>query len=256
MKSMLVTGASGFVGGVTAAAAAAAGFAVHGTRLSGSGHWERLDLTRDDATLALVTRLAPDVIVHTAARYGDDGVIVQGSAAVAAAASRTGARLVHVSTDAVFGGDRAPYDESASPAPITPYGRAKAAAEEAVTRLCPDAVIVRISLVIGDGGASPHERLVHDGIPCFEDVLRTPVHVTDLAAALVELAGSGLTGVVHLAGADDMSRLELGRLIAARDGLDPASVCSARAAQPYPLDTRLRSTRWPALRGAREFLKP
>ncbi|WP_310526556.1 sugar nucleotide-binding protein, partial [Nocardioides sp.] len=95
-----------------------------------------------------------------------------------------------------------------------------------------------------------------------DDEQRCPVHVTDLAAALVELAGNDLQGVLHVAGAQATSRLELGRLIARRDGLDPASLrgtSRAAARVPGPIDVRLDSTRASQvlntrLRGAEEFL--
>ena len=126
--------------------------------------------------------------------------------------------------------------------------------------------MARTSLILGDG-RSPHERLVHalaggaDGA-LFEDERRCPVHVDDLAAALVELAGHDVTGVLHVGGADAMSRLELGRLVATRDGLDATALrgtTRALAAVAGPVDVRLDSslaaevlrTR---LRGAREFV--
>ncbi|MEO3890445.1 sugar nucleotide-binding protein [Nonomuraea sp. B5E05] len=85
----------------------------------------------------------------------------------------------------------------------------------------------------------------------------------DLAAALLELAVSGHHGTHHVAGADAVSRYELGRLIARRDGLDADRLPSARRADagvPGPVDVRLECgmtqrrlrTR---LRGAREFLR-
>jgi dTDP-4-dehydrorhamnose reductase len=88
------------------------------------------------------------------------------------------------------------------------------------------------------------------------------VHVNDLAAALLELAAGSHAGVCHVAGADAVSRYELGLLIAARDGLDPAALPAglhAASGNPGPLDVRLDSTGTQArlttrLRGAREFL--
>ncbi|WP_182881566.1 sugar nucleotide-binding protein [Microbispora sp. H10949] len=136
------------------------------------------------------------------------------------------------------------------------------------TAVDPRAVIVRTSLIIGDGG-SAHEDMVHalaagdtDGV-LFTDDVRCPVHVSDLAAALLELAGSDRAGTHHAAGADAMSRYELGRLIARRDGLDPSRLPSGRRAGtdvPGPLDVRLdcRLTQrhlTTRLRGAREFLR-
>jgi dTDP-4-dehydrorhamnose reductase len=252
MPRLLVTGASGFVGSKVVAFARAKGLDVHGTQGTPDGSWPRLDISDRQATLDHLAAVGPDVIVHTAAGRNphDWAVIADGSAHVASAARRVGARLVHVSTDAVFGGDRGPYDENALPAPVNLYGSAKAAAETAVKET---ALIVRISLVIGGGN---HEQVVHQGRPHYTNALRSPIHVEDLARALVELAESDLAGVVHLQGADDVSRYELARLIATRDGLDPDTVPPAEAATPYPLDTRLRSTRWPQLPGAREFLRP
>ena len=189
---------------------------------------------------------------------------------VALAAAAAGTRLVHVSSDAVFSGTASSYDETCLPDPVTPYGAAKAAAETSVKGISRGAVIVRTSLIIGDEGDSQHERLVH-ALACgaaagvlYTDNVRCPVHVTDLAAALLELASSAYAGVCHVAGPDAVSRYELGLLIAARDGLDraalPAGLCAATD-RPGPLDVRLDSNRTQArvatrLRGAREFLAP
>jgi dTDP-4-dehydrorhamnose reductase len=174
-----------------------------------------------------------------------------------------------MSSDVVFSGAEPRYDEAAPPDPITPYGAAKAAAETAVKAIAPDAVIVRTSLIIGDGD-SKHERLVHalaagaeDGV-LYTDEVRCPVHVGDLAAALLELAVAPAAGTCHLAGPDAVSRHELGLLIAARDGLDPSALLAApRPAGQFssPLDLRLDGTATQArlttrLRGAGEFLAP
>ena len=174
---------------------------------------------------------------------------------------------MHVSSDAVFSGTAIRYDETAIPDPTTAYGAAKAAAETAIKAISPAAVIVRTSLIIGDGG-SGHERRVHalatgesTGV-LFTDDIRCPVHVADLAAALLELAPPGPASIHHVAGADAVSRHELGILIARRDGLDPAALRSGRRADTNlagPSDIRLDCTITQKqlrtrLRGARQFL--
>jgi dTDP-4-dehydrorhamnose reductase len=96
----------------------------------------------------------------------------------------------------------------------------------------------------------------------FTDDVRCPVHVADLAAALLELAAAPHAGVHHVAGADAVSRHELGVLIARRDGLDVGALRTGRRAEsgpPGPIDVRLDSTRTQErlvtrLRGARAFL--
>jgi dTDP-4-dehydrorhamnose reductase len=172
-----------------------------------------------------------------------------------------------VSSDAVFSGASVRYNENCVPDPTTPYGAAKAAAETAVKGITPTAVVARTSLIVGDGG-SLHEKLVHalaagttTGV-LFTDDMRCPVHVSDLAAALLELAESPYSGVHHVAGADAISRYELGVLIARRDRLNEAALAMGRRADtdlPGPVAVRLDcamtqrrlATR---LRGAREFL--
>ncbi|WP_457208331.1 sugar nucleotide-binding protein, partial [Nocardioides sp. P5_C9_2] len=189
------------------------------------------DLRDAAAVDALLRDVRPDAVVHTAYVQSDWHVTATGSAHVAVAAARHGARLVLVSSDIVFSGADGVYAESAVPDPITAYGAAKAAAETTVLAICRDAVVARTSLILGDGHSS-HERLVHalaggaDGV-LFEDEMRCPVHVGDLATALVELAeraGDDVAGVLHVGGADALSRFELGALVARRDGLDAGAL--------------------------------
>ncbi|SNX56130.1 dTDP-4-dehydrorhamnose reductase [Streptomyces sp. TLI_55] len=270
---ILIVGGSGFLGREVARLAIAAGHGVTATFASRAGslpgvHWLPLDLLRAGEIEAVVGEVRPDVVVNAAYRKGDWGVTADGAVRLAVAVGAYGSRLVHVSSDAVFSGSDVRYDESAVPDPVTPYGAAKAAAETAIRVLAPDAVIARTSLIVGDGG-SPHEDFVHElaegrreGV-LFTDVIRCPVHVTDLAAVLLELAATERTGVCHLGGPDAVSRHELGVLIAARDGLDAARLPAGRRADvhtPGALDVRLDSARTQRtlrtrLRGAREFLR-
>jgi dTDP-4-dehydrorhamnose reductase len=231
--------------------------------------WRKLDIRRRDDVTALALSVRPDAIINAAYRKSDWETTADGAAHVALAAVAAGARLVHVSSDAVFSGTAPSYDETRQPDPVTPYGAAKAAAETAVKGIIPAAIIARTSLIIGDGD-SPPERLVHalaSGAAAgvlFTDEVRCPVHVIDLASALLELAATPHAGVCHVAGGDAISRYELGLLIAARDGLDPAALPSglrAATGTPGALDVRVDSTETQArlttrIRGAREFLAP
>lgn len=274
LVDLLVVGGSGFLGLRIIREAQLAGHRVtatfHANALSAIDvDWRMLDIRRRDDVTALAVRARPEVIVNAAYRQSDWETTADGAMHVALAAAASGARLVHVSSDAVFSGAAFRYDETCLPDPITPYGAAKAAAETAVRGIAPDAVIARTSLIIGDGD-SQHEKLVYalasgtaPGV-LYTDEVRCPVHVTDLASALLELAASPSAGVCHAAGADAVSRYELGTLIAARDGLDQTALpAGPRPAtdRPAPKDVRLDSTRTQArlatrLRGAYEFLAP
>jgi dTDP-4-dehydrorhamnose reductase len=270
-RQILVTGASGYLGRYVATRARAAGWSVVGTYLVQRSDTAEVQLDVRDASAvrALLERVRPDAVIHAASGRdrGDWSATADGAAHVAVAAAALGARLVHVSSDAVFAGSEVEYDEGALPDPVNRYGAAKAAAETAVRAIAPDAAVVRTSLVLGDGHGG-HEMLTHalasgrvDGV-LFTDEIRKPVHVSDLADALVELATNDDRGVLNVAGADAISRYELGLLVAARDGLDPARLASARLSDVgarRPGNVRLRLDRAQSvlqtrLRGAREFL--
>jgi dTDP-4-dehydrorhamnose reductase len=215
---------------------------------------------RDAAVVAAALDAArPDAVIHTA--YVQDGpdarsVNVNGSAVIAAAAQRRGLRLVHVSTDVVFSGTLGrPIREDAPVDPVTDYGRSKADAEAAVLDAHPDAVIVRTSLIYGGAEPSRHEQLASDpAMTFYEDEIRTPVAAPDLAAALLELAERPeITGPLHVAGSDAVSRLEFARLVAG-PGVNGAPRPAGR-----PGDLRLDCSRAnhllaTRLRGVREVL--
>jgi dTDP-4-dehydrorhamnose reductase len=268
---ILVTGATGHLGSRTADRAAASGWSVVGTYFSAPGPTagERLDVRDPAAVRDLIERVRPDAVVHTATGRDDWRVMADGAAHVAVATAAVGARLVHVSSDAVFSGRDGEYDEAARPDPIYQYGAAKAAAETAVRAVDPGAAVVRTSLILGDGRGQ-HEKLTRDLIAgrvegvLFTDMVRKPVHVDDLADALLELAASDYAGVLNIAGPDAISRYDLGVLMARRDGLDPARIPAGSLAETglaLPADVRLRtdkaisllSTR---LRGVRAFMEP
>lgn len=269
---LLIIGGSGFLGTELLRQAAAAGRETAATYLSRPGgmpeaSWYPLDVRVPGQVDAVLAAVAPHAVVNVTSGGSDWAVTADGAFRVVAAAARHGCRLVHLSSDAVFSGAHSPYDETCLPDPITPYGAAKAAAETAVRLLAPTAAVVRTSLIIGQG-RSVHERMVRaladgsrDGV-LFTDDIRCPVHVEDLAAAVLELAVSDEAGMFHVAGEDALSRHELGVLIARRDGLDASRLVSGRRSEssvPGPLDVRLdcRATRQrlrTRLRGAREFL--
>jgi dTDP-4-dehydrorhamnose reductase len=265
VDDLLITGASGYLGAELARRAPGA----TGTHLTAEcPGGVRLDVREADAVAGLVGELRPRAVIHTAYRETGseaEGVNVEGSRNVARAAAEVGARLVHVSTDLIFdGGLGRPYTEADEPRPILEYGRQKLAAEAAVRELLPGALVVRTSLIYGGAEPSRHERVAlgADGMKFFTDELRSPAQVGDLAAALLELARSDRAGVLHVAGADGVSRHEFARLVVAACGGDPDALASGLAAEhptPRPLDCRLDSSRAQAmlrtrLRGVREVL--
>ncbi|TDD22808.1 NAD-dependent epimerase/dehydratase family protein [Kribbella turkmenica] len=254
---VLVTGAAGLLGGEVVRLAEHEVVPTYHRQAVPGGI--RMDVRDHDQVDSVIRKVRPDGIIHAAFLQSDWTTTAEGPANIALAAR--GIRLVFVSTDVVFGGGDEPYDEDASPCPVTPYGAAKAAAETAIRAVDPSAVIARTSLVVGYDGTSATERLVHAlaaGEPgaLYTGNIRCPVNVTDLASALLELLAGDIRGTAHVAGPDAVNRLELGRLIATRDGLDPQSLPFTPG---LPSDVRLDSSRTQKqlrtrLRGVHEFL--
>lgn len=139
-----------------------------------------------------------------------------------------GARLVHCSTDLVFGAEAPPaggFDESHAVGPQGVYGRTKADGEAAVLAACPAALVARLPLLYGDGRGRPKGAgdSLFAGLAAgrrtvlFDDEWRQPAEVREVAEVLLELALGDASGRVHVACAEPVTRAELGRLaLAAR----------------------------------------
>lgn len=234
MTTLLVVGASGHLGGEVCRLALVDGWRVVGTyhrapRAVDGVDWHPLDVREPGAVRALVEWVRPDAVVNTAYLYGDWAVSADGAGHVALAAARAGARLVHLSTDAVHAGRPEPYPDAEEPTPVHAYGAAKAAAETVVRLVHPTAALLRTSLIVGDAG-SKQVKLCLDalsgrsGITLFSDEIRCPIGVDDLASAVLEMVASDQAGLLNVAGPEAVSRVELGALVARRYGLDPARV--------------------------------
>jgi dTDP-4-dehydrorhamnose reductase len=219
---MLVTGGSGFLGQHLGIASEADDWELFAPPSS------MIDIRQHDRVIDEVFSWRPNAIVHLAYRKGDRRTIVEGSRNVAEAATRCGARLVHVSSDAIFPGRPQPYREYDTPFPITEYGVMKLEAERAVLAECPGAVIVRTSLLYGTRRPARIQTEVEEAIAgrlamrFYTDEYRSPAHAIDVAAALSALATEpDIRGPLNVAGPEAVSRAELAAIFARWMGLDP-----------------------------------
>ena len=222
---MMITGATGFLGR-------------HLVLASESGQWEllaessaSLDITRRDAVIDRIRSWRPNVVVHLAYRKDDRRVVVDGTRNVAEGAAAAGARVIHLSTDVVFAGRRAPYTEYDRPDATIDYGRWKAEAEQELASLVPSALAMRTSLLYGTEQLSVGQHDVAEVLAgrrrmqFFSDEFRCPAHAADVADAIVMLADRpDVTGVLHVAGPQSLSRAQLAQAFAIQLGYDPGRV--------------------------------
>jgi dTDP-4-dehydrorhamnose reductase len=257
MQRLLVTGGCGYLGRELVAQAPGRGWRVRATWFErpprGDAEWVAADV-RDESALASAMD-GVDAVVHTAYRQGPDEweVNVDGSAAVAR--TSRGRRLVHLSTDLVFRGDRGRYTEDDPVGPVGSYGRSKAEAELLVAAARPDATIVRTSLIYGGAEPGPQERLAQEHRRFFVDELRSPIQVGDLVSAILELLELDVAGPLHVAGADDVSRFDFAVLLGAdASALERAHTTPGRAPNVTLDSSRARQLVTTSLRGVREVL--
>ena len=251
---LLVTGASGYVGSHVLEAAPS-GWELHGQGRTRQPPARATAHQADLADAAAVARLAraaePEVVLHAAYQMGaaaEENLLW--SRNVFAAAREVGARLLLMSTDLVFDGQRGWYREDEPPSPSIPYGAWKAQLEREALEL--GAIVVRTSLVWGvDPPNDSVRQLVLQPLEkgetprLFDDEWRTPTEVHDLAAALLRACELSDSCLLHFAGPERISRYEMGCLIARHFGHDPSAwprYKRAEIAPARPADTSLAIT--------------
>jgi dTDP-4-dehydrorhamnose reductase len=243
----LVTGAGGMLGRDVVSALARGGERVVGlTR-------RELDVTDERAVQAALRHWLPAIVVNCAAwtavdqaeTHEDQALQVNGhgAASVAAACSVTGAWLVHMSTDYVFGGDgRQPYSEHDHAAPRTAYGRTKLAGEQAVLGQLPDAAyVVRTAWLYGVHGPNFVRTMIalaRDGrtADVVNDQQGQPTWTADVASQIIALVRSrAAAGVYHATSSGSTTWFGLARETFRLLGADPARVRpTTSSAYPRP----------------------
>ncbi len=238
---ILVTGASGLLGLNTALEAAREHQVfgqVNSLRLKSTAFRViQADLLLPDAIQRLLEDTQPDWVIHCAALANvdlcetDPQQAMQMNSEVprklAEYVARGGARLLHVSTDAVFDGQSGDYSEQEAPNPLGVYARSKLAGELAVAEANPQAIIARVNLF---GWSISGKRSLAEFFfnnlsaqkPCmgFSDVFFCPMLANDLGLVFLKMLEAGLSGLYHTVGSRCLSKYEFGVQIARRFGFD------------------------------------
>lgn len=255
---LLITGAGGFLGHWLCALARRdwsvhALFRTRKPAVKGL-HPIQADLTDVQGVSALLRSLRPRALIHAAAaaRVGQCQADPENTARINVAVpshladicADLGIELLFTSSDLVFDGRRAPYDETCTARPVCAYGEQKARAEGEVLRRCPQALVCRLPLLFG---LAPHATrhftvrmldAIARGRPLdlFVDEYRTPVDTRSTARGLLTLLGRA-RGLLHLGGRTRVSRHALGLMTARHMGVAPdmiRAVSMDAVPLPYP----------------------
>jgi len=269
LRRVLVTGAAGLLGGRVAALLAGR-FEVFAARHraappSGLAAID-LDLLEPRSVASALERTRPDAVVHCAAQSNPDRcereprpaerLNAEAAAELAHACRGRGLRLVALSTDLVFAGDRSFVNEEVTPEPMLVYGRTKLAGEDAVLAEAPDAAILRVALVAGRGhgekGTSTESVAwalrAGRALRLYTDQVRTPVDSFSVADAVARALERPVSGRFHLGGAERVTRFELGLRVARvlglrEEGIAPVTHAEVPQEARRPADTSFDSSR-------------
>ena len=210
------------------------------------------DTTDADAIYRLCEKIRPSAVANLAAISDIDlcerehrqarTVNINGAENVASACSRVGARLVFLSSAAVFDGLKHGYREDDLPNPLSVYGQTKFEAEKAIKEILPSANILRPALVLGFSSDQGTNSLLNKWVDYWSqgkpvtvptDEYRNPIDASTLARIILFLAeDSNANGVYHVGALDSASRYEIAQKVAKVLGYSPSLIVQQKEYLP------------------------
>ncbi len=240
---LLITGASGLLGLNLSLLAYELGYEVVGFvnthPLQGVPFDVQIvDLLDTSAALTVLEESQPDAIVHCAALADlseaekspslAQRINVDVSGVIAKATSTWGIPLIHISTDAIFDGNKGSYIETDPPNPLSVYARSKLAGELTVQESNPDALIARVVFygwsLSGRRSLSEffYNNLMDEKtVKGFVDTFFSPLYVEDLSEILLDMLARKLKGIYHVVSSEHLSKYDFGVRIAEKFGFNP-----------------------------------
>jgi len=242
MDKILITGTSGLLGSkiVEKAIGHYKVIPTYGTKPLFPNSVET-NITDESDVLLVFNKFRPDIVIHTAAETNVDRcevdreharkVNAEGTGNIARICNKMGAKIVYVSTDYVFGGEKGLYTEEDEPNPISYYGLTKLEGEKYVAEICEDHVIVRTSVLYGWHPWKPNfvkwvikSLRERKQISVVNDHFNSPTLADNLAEVMLGIIEKDLKGLYHTAGRERINRFEFTLKIAETFGLDSSLI--------------------------------
>jgi dTDP-4-dehydrorhamnose reductase len=249
MQKFLITGASGLLGSKIIE------FAKHGYEVIPSHNTKplhlsslKLEITDLNEVLSILNKFKPHMVVHAASETSVDKcetekehawkANVAGTRNIAKACHKVNAKLIYISTDYVFDGEKGFYDEEDKPNPVNYYGLTKLEGEKQVIEHSKNYAILRTSVLYGwhpwkqNFATWVINQLKQDKeINVVDDHYNTPTLADNLAEIAIEVAEKDLRGLYHASGRERISRYEFAKQIAKTYNLNAELVKPVKMSQ-------------------------
>jgi len=262
MKTLLVTGASGFLGW-NICRKVKSDWSIFGTYFSQPANIPDVTLIRADLTILntikrVFKEVKPDAVIHTAAtsnpnfcqenRETSYKINTEAAINIAGLCSDSEIPCLFTSSDLVFDGNNPPYSEEDEPSPVNVYGEQKVMAEIGMKNRYTSVVICRMPLMFGSSGPSAtsfiqpllNQMKLGVEVNLFVDEYRTPLSGKNAVEGLM-IALKELPDIIHIGGLERISRYEFGKLLMRifnipNAKLNPCSQGDLKMAAMRPLD--------------------
>jgi len=214
-----------------------------------------VDITDLPTITDAISSIRPDWIIHAAAltnvdfceRNPRDSVLVGilGTENVMLAAAHFGARVLFVSTDSVFDGEKGCYSETDAVKPINRYARHKTVSESIVLSNREN-IVIRTNF-FGVGGKSYTDWLMRElsggAVSVFSDSTWSPIYAGHLAQLMLDSIHSGLSGIYHVSGSEPITKydfaVQMKNILGLNGNVVPVPVSSVNLAARRPKNTSL-----------------
>jgi dTDP-4-dehydrorhamnose reductase len=237
--------------------------------------YHELDITNKEALKEFVKKNKPDVIINAAAFTNVDGceterelswrVNVDAVKNLIIASRINSSKIIHISTDYIFDGVHGGYDENSTPNPLSFYGKAKLASENALIASGVECAIIRTMIIYGFGRNVKQNFALwlisslgkNEPVKIVDDQYGMPTMVDDLGIALVKIVERARTGIYNVCGSEYINRYEFALKFAEVFGFDKSMIIPIKTSELLQAAVRPMNSSFILLKAETELgLKP
>ncbi len=211
--------------------------------------YHRLDITDKEAVKEFVRNGKPEIIINAAAFTNVDAceterelswrVNVDAVKNLIIASRINSSKIIHISTDYIFDGVKGGYDEDAIPNPLSFYGKAKLASENALVASGVEFAIIRTMIIYGYGRNVKqnfalwliNSLSMNQPVKIVDDQFGMPTMVDDLGLALVRIVDRERAGIYNVCGSEYISRYEFALKLADIFGFDKSMITAVKTSE-------------------------